>query len=49
MNNFNELFRREYKKYFKKSLSDYIPHINDFINEPPTEEEQEFYIFLEIF
>lgn len=45
----NKAFKSEYKRYFKKGRYEYIPNIGDFINDPPTDIDDENYMFWNYF
>jgi hypothetical protein len=45
----NKVFKNEYKKYFNKKRGEYIPNIGDFINDPPTDNNDPDYVFWKIF
>ena len=47
--NVNKVFRIEYRKYFNKKRGDYIPNIDDFINDPPTDQYDPEYEFWDDF
>jgi len=47
--NVNKVFRIEYRKYFNKKRGDYIPNIDDFINDPPTDQYDPEYAFWDDF
>lgn len=41
----NNTFKKEYKRYFNKKRGEYIPNISDFINDPPTDNNDPDYVF----
>ena len=45
----NSVFLLEYRKTFKPKRTEYIPTLNEFLDDPPKETEKEFYEFFETF